>query len=103
LDRSSPLGAVAYASTIDEIAAHRNDTNDCSFVSLLQVHTKSFLAVNVFPSCSTRSSPSVIWQTIKVNFAILLLREAAELVQASPKATSTRRPRYLRRPIERDE
>jgi hypothetical protein len=68
-----------------------------------RVHTKSFLAVNVFPSCSTRSSPSVIWQTIKVNFAILLLREAAELVQASPKATSTRRPRYLRRPIERDE
>jgi hypothetical protein len=29
----------------------------------------------------------------KVNFAILLLREAAELVEASPKATSTRRPR----------
>jgi ABC transporter substrate binding protein len=34
----------------------------CSFVSLLQVQTKFFLAVNVFPSCSIRSSPSGIWQ-----------------------------------------
>src|SRR6266566_2835789 len=34
----------------------------CSFVSLLQVQTKFFLAVKVFPSCSIRSSPSGIWQ-----------------------------------------
>src|SRR5258708_7167256 len=36
----------------------------CSFVSLLQVQTKFFLAVKVFPSCSILSSPSVIWQTM---------------------------------------
>jgi sensor domain CHASE-containing protein len=39
----------------------------------------------------------------KVNFAIQLLREAAELVEASPKAMSTQRPRYTRRSTERDE
>jgi hypothetical protein len=39
----------------------------------------------------------------KVNFAILLLREAAELVEASQKPTSSRRSRYARRPSERDE
>ena len=39
----------------------------------------------------------------KVNFAIQLLREAAELLEASPKAMSTRRPRYTRRSTERDE
>src|SRR6266699_2425487 len=36
----------------------------CSFVSLLQVQAKFFLAVKVFPSCSIRSSPSAIWQTM---------------------------------------
>ena len=39
----------------------------------------------------------------KVNFAIRLLREAAELLQASPETTSTQGPRYPRRLIERDE
>jgi hypothetical protein len=40
----------------------------------------------------------------KVNFAIQLLREAAELMESSPKeATPTRRPRYTRRSTERDE
>jgi len=39
-----------------------------------------------------------------VNFAIQLLREAAELPEQSPKATPTRRSRYPRRSsIERDE
>src|SRR5256884_9517653 len=38
--------------------------NDCSFVSLLQVQTKCFLAVKVLSSCTTRNSPSVIWQTM---------------------------------------
>jgi hypothetical protein len=39
----------------------------------------------------------------KVNFAIQLLREAAELMESSPKATPTRRSRYSRRSTERDE
>ena len=39
----------------------------------------------------------------KVNFAIQLLREAAELLEASPKTTSTGRTRYTRRSTERDE
>jgi hypothetical protein len=34
--------------------------NACSFVPLLQVQTKFFFAVKVLPSCSIRSSPSVI-------------------------------------------
>jgi hypothetical protein len=38
----------------------------------------------------------------KVNFAIRLLREAAELLQ-TPQTTPTQDPRYPRRPIERDE
>jgi hypothetical protein len=37
----------------------------------------------------------------KVNFAIQLLREAAELLETSSKTTSTRSPRYTRRSIER--
>ncbi len=39
----------------------------------------------------------------KVNFAIQLLREAAELMESSPKATPTRRLHYARRSIGRDE
>jgi hypothetical protein len=39
----------------------------------------------------------------KVNFAIQLLREAAELMESSPKATPTRRSRYPQRSTERDE
>lgn len=41
----------------------------------------------------------------KVNFAIQLLRESADLLETSPKvAFSTERTRYPRRtPIERDE
>src|SRR5262249_27234542 len=54
----------AFRSVIRIIATTRPSLNACSFVSLLQVQTKSFLAVNVLPSCSTRSSPSVIWQTM---------------------------------------
>src|SRR5712691_4430068 len=38
--------------------------NTCSLVSLLQVQTTCFLAVKVFSSCTTRNSPSVIWQTM---------------------------------------
>jgi hypothetical protein len=54
----------AFRSVMRMMAATRPSLNACSFVSLLQVQTKSFLAVNVFPSCSIRSSPSVIWQTM---------------------------------------
>jgi hypothetical protein len=39
----------------------------------------------------------------KVNFAIQLLREAAELLEPSPKATPARRTRYTPRSTERDE
>lgn len=40
----------------------------------------------------------------KVNFAIQLLREAAELMEPTPKAPATRGSRYpRRRSIERDE
>jgi hypothetical protein len=39
----------------------------------------------------------------KVNFAIQLLREAAELMESSSATTPTRRSRYSSRSIERDE
>ena len=39
----------------------------------------------------------------KVNFAIQLLSEASELIEASQKATPARRYRYSRRSSERDE
>jgi hypothetical protein len=39
----------------------------------------------------------------KVNFAIQLLREAAELMESSPKASPTRRSRYPQRSTERYE
>jgi hypothetical protein len=39
----------------------------------------------------------------KVNFAIQLLRESAELLEQSSTTTPTRRTRYTRRSIERDE
>ena len=39
----------------------------------------------------------------KVNFAIQLLREAAELLDAPGKPAQTPRARYPRRPVERDE
>jgi hypothetical protein len=54
--------------------------DESSFVSLLQVQTKFFLAVNVFPSCSTRSyerraaSPKLLSQGQKRNV------EQAEIV-----------------------
>src|SRR6266566_9948428 len=54
----------AFKSVIRMIATTLPGLDTCSFVSLLQVHTKFFLAVKVLPSCSTRSSPSVIWQTM---------------------------------------
>src|SRR6516164_5642618 len=54
----------AFRSVILIIATTLPSLNACSFVSLLHVQTKFFLAVKVFSSCSSRSSPSVIWQTI---------------------------------------
>src|SRR5207248_8375440 len=50
----------AFKSVIRMIAATRPSLAECSIVSLLQVQTKSFLAVKVLPSCTSRSSPSVI-------------------------------------------
>jgi hypothetical protein len=50
----------AFKSVIRMIATTRPSLTECSSVSLLQVQTKSFLAVKVLPSCTTRSSPSVI-------------------------------------------
>ena len=43
----------AIRSVIRIIATALLTLDDCSFVFLLQVQTKFFLAVNVFPSCST--------------------------------------------------
>src|SRR6266550_1468232 len=54
----------AFRSVIRIIATTLPSLNACSFVSLLQVQTKFFLAVKVFSSCTTRNSPSVIWQTM---------------------------------------
>jgi hypothetical protein len=59
------------------------------------------LAANRLSSMPTQDTRSQIAR--KVNFAIQLLREAAELMESSPKATPTRRSRYTRRSIERDE
>ena len=59
------------------------------------------LAANQLTFMPTQDTRSPIAR--KVNFAIQLLREAAELLEASPKTTSTRRPRYTRRSTERDE
>jgi hypothetical protein len=39
----------------------------------------------------------------KVNFAIQLLREAAELIEMPDKPAPARRPRYSRRSTEREE
>jgi hypothetical protein len=39
----------------------------------------------------------------KVNFAIQLLRESAELLEQSSETTPPRRTRYTRRSTERDE
>src|SRR6266849_5398492 len=50
----------AFKSVIRMIATTRPSFAECSIVSLLQVQTKFFLAVKVLPSCTTRSSPSVI-------------------------------------------
>jgi hypothetical protein len=50
----------AFRSVIRMIATTLPSLNACSFVSLLQVQTKFFLAVKVLPSCSIRSSPSVM-------------------------------------------
>ncbi len=50
----------AFKSVIRMIATTRPSLAECSIVSLLQVQTKFFLAVKVLPSCTTRSSPSVI-------------------------------------------
>jgi hypothetical protein len=54
----------AFRSVIRMIATTLPSLAACSIVPLLQVQTKSFLAVNGLPSCTSRSSPSVIWQTI---------------------------------------
>src|SRR5207253_5581551 len=63
-----PVGAQnelhAFRSVILIIATTFPSLYACSFVSLLQVQAKFFLAVKVFPSCSIRSSPSAIWQTM---------------------------------------
>jgi hypothetical protein len=59
------------------------------------------LSANRLTSMPTQDTRSQIAR--KVNFAIQLLREAAELMESSPKATPTRRPRYTRRSTERDE
>jgi hypothetical protein len=39
----------------------------------------------------------------KVNFAIQILRETADMLEASEQPTPTRPPRYSRRSTERDE
>ena len=62
---------------------------------------RSALPANRLTCMPTQNTRSQIDR--KVNFAIRLLREAAELLQASPETTSTRSPRYPRRPIEREE
>jgi hypothetical protein len=59
------------------------------------------LSANRLSSMPTQDTRSQIAR--KVNFAIQLLREAAELMEQSPKATPTRRSRYPRRSTERDE
>jgi hypothetical protein len=60
---------------------------------VLSAHRLSFM-----PTQDTRSQIAR-----KVNFAIQLLREAAELMESSPKATPARRSRYPQRSTERDE
>ena len=62
---------------------------------------RSALPANRLTCMPTQTTRSQIDR--KVNFAIRLLREAAELLQASSGTTSTQGPRYPRRPIERDE
>jgi hypothetical protein len=59
------------------------------------------LSANRLTSMPTQDTRSQIAR--KVNFAIQLLREAAELMEPSRNATPTRRPRYTRRSTERDE
>jgi len=59
------------------------------------------LSVNRLTSMPKQDTRSQIAR--KVNFAIQLLREAAEILESSPKTTPTRRSRYPQRSTERDE
>ena len=59
---------------------------------------RSALTANRLTSMPTQNPRAQIAR--KVNFAIQLLREAAELLEASPKVTTTRRPRYSQRSTE---
>src|SRR3989442_15106029 len=45
--------------------------NACSFVLFAQVQTWFFFAVKVLPSCTSRSSPSVMWQTMAFFIGLL--------------------------------
>src|SRR3989442_12270453 len=63
--RQAPLSEPqTIRSVILIIATMFPSLNACSFVPFPQVQTWSFLAVKVLPSCTSRSSPSVIWQTM---------------------------------------
>ena len=63
----------AIRSVIRIIATTLLTLDACSFVFLLQVQTKFFLAVNVFSSCSIRSSPSAMWQTMAFSIGGLMV------------------------------
>src|SRR5947208_15539201 len=63
----------AFRSVIRMIATTFPSLNACSFVPLLQVQTKFFFAVKVFPSCSSRISPSVIWQSMAFSIGALIV------------------------------
>src|SRR5205807_3352953 len=54
----------AFKSVMRMMATARLSLKAVSFVPLLQVQAKFFLPVKLFPSCSRRSSPSRIWQTM---------------------------------------
>jgi hypothetical protein len=66
LGRGRPLFLIrgsepqAFKSVIRIIATTLPSLAACSIVPLLQVQTKSFFAVKGLPSCTSRSSPSVI-------------------------------------------
>src|SRR6266571_6580317 len=59
-----PDAPQAFKSVMRMMATARLSLKAISFVPLLQVQAKFFLAVKLLPSCSRRISPSRIWQTI---------------------------------------
>ena len=96
-----PIVAVASARQGRFALLTRRLPTAVASLTLERCSGRSLLQANRHTSMPTHDTRSQVAR--KVNFAIQLLRETAELLVSSPKTTPTRRSRYPRRSIERDE